>query len=222
MSLAFDLSWDPFSFMGNFFPNLSIITAPLHQLTTKDTPWNWKKKAQEAFDNLKTILSNDRVPAHYDPSKQIGISCDASACGIGTVLFHRYPDGSERPISNVSKSLTDAQRNYSQIQKEALAIVFALKKFHQFLYGRRFILVTDHKPLLALFGPTKPTPALAGNILARWALTLSQYDYIKSTGRQVNMETQMSSVDFPLDLSRLPIGPSLTMGKKLKTSTQFV
>ena len=199
-SLAFDLSWDPFSFMGNCFPNLSIITAPLHQLTTKDTPWNWNKKAQEAFDNLKTILSNDRVPAHYDPSKQIGISCDASACGIETVLFHRYPDGSERPISNVSKSLTDAQRNYSQIQKEALAIVFALKKFHQFLYGRRFILVTDHKPLLALFGPTKPTPALAGNILARWALTLSQYDYIK----EYRKTSEHGNADV---LSRLPIGP---------------
>ena len=73
--------------------------------------------------------------------------------------------------------LTDAQRRYSQIQKEALAIVFALKKLHQYLYGRKFILVTDNKPLLALFGPTKPTPALAANRLARWALTLSQYDY---------------------------------------------
>ena len=98
----------------------------MHQLTKKDTPWNWNKKAQEAFDNLKTILSNDMVLANYDPSQQIGISCDASACGIRAVLFHRYQDGSER---NASKSLTDAQRNYSQIQKEALAIVFSLKNF---------------------------------------------------------------------------------------------
>ncbi len=61
------------------------------------------------------------------------------------------------------------------IQKEALAIVFALHKFYQFLCGRKFILVTDHKPLTSLFGPTKSTPTLAANQLARWALMLNQY-----------------------------------------------
>ena len=73
--------------------------------------------------------------------------------------------------------MTDCQRRCNQIHKEALAIIFGLKKFHQFLYGRRFTIVTDHKPLLALFGPTKATPAMAANRLARWALILSQYNY---------------------------------------------
>ena len=117
---------------------------------------------------LKELLSMDMVLAHFDPTLPIGISCDASEVGLGVVLFHRYQDGSERPIANASKTLTETQRNYSQIQKEAL------NKFHQFLYGRKFILVTDHKPLLALFRPSK---ALAANRLARWALMLSQYDY---------------------------------------------
>ena len=85
---------------------------------------------------------------------------------MGAVLFHRYSDGGERPIANASKTLTTTQRGYSQIQKEALAIVFVLRKFHKFLYGRPFILITDHKPLLALFRPTKATPALAANRLA--------------------------------------------------------
>ena len=92
------------------------------------------------------MLCKDTVLAHFDPSCKTGIACDASEVGIGSVLFHRYPDGSERPIANASKTLTDTQRRYSKIQKEALAIVFALKKFHQFLYGRQFVLVTDHKP----------------------------------------------------------------------------
>ena len=80
-------------------------------------------------------------------------------------------------IANASKTLTSTQRRYSQIQKEALAIMFALNKFHQFLYGRSFILVMDHKPLIVLFGPTKATPALAANKACTWALTLSQYQY---------------------------------------------
>jgi len=131
---------------------------------------------QKAFKTLKDLLSSDNVLVHYNKNLPIGISCDASN-GIGAVLFHRFKDGSERPIANVSKTLADAQRNYSQIQKEALAIVFGLKKFYQFIYGRRFILVTDHKPLIAIFRPEKETPALAANRLARWDLLLNQFDY---------------------------------------------
>ena len=107
----------------------------------------------------------------------MGISCNASNVGIGVVLFHRYPDGSERPIFNASKTLTSSQRRYSQIQKEALAVVSGLKKFHQFLYDRKFILVTDHKLFLALFSPLSGTPAMEANCLAQWALMLRQYDY---------------------------------------------
>ena len=123
------------------------------------------------------MLSSNFVLAHFNPSLPLGISCDASNVGIDAVLFHRFPDGRERPVANASKTLTDAQRKYSQIQKEALSIVFALQKFHQYLYGRRFILVMDDKPLLALFGPHKATPVLPANRLARWALMLSQYEY---------------------------------------------
>jgi len=77
------------------------------------------------------------VLAHFDPSLPLGVACDASAVGIGTTLFHRYSDGSERPIAKISKMLTASQRNYSQIQKEALAIIYALKKFFQYLYMER-------------------------------------------------------------------------------------
>ena len=188
-------------FYGKFLPpNLSMITEPLHKLTRKNTQWKWGANEQSSFKKLKELLCADTVLAHFDPSLDIGVSCDASEVGIGAVLFHRYPDGSERPIANISKTLTATQTRYSQIQKEALSIVFALKKFHQFLYGRRFILVTDHKPLLAIFGPTKGTPALAANRLARWALLLSQYDYVieyRSTEAHGNADV----------LSRLPVGP---------------
>ena len=145
--------------------------------TRKNVDWRWGDQKASAFITLKEMLSTDIVLAHLDPFLPIGILCDASSAGIGAVLFHRFPDGSEQPIANVSKSLSETQRKFSQIQKEALSMVFALRKFHRNLYACKFILVTDHMPLLALFNPNKATPALAANRLARWVLMLGQYSY---------------------------------------------
>ena len=189
-------------FYAKFLPNLSTITEPLYCLTKRNVTWRWGAEEEAAFNQLKTMPCADTVLAHFEPNQEIGISCDASEVGIGAVLFHRYSDGSERPLANVSKTLTDTQRRYSQIQKEALAIVFALHKFHQFLYGRKFILVTDHQPLTSLFGPSKATPTLAANRLARWALMLNQYDY--------NIEYRKTSDHGNADaLSRLPVGADI-------------
>ena len=137
---------------------------PLYRLTKKATPWKWEEEEQAAFEQLKSVnlLSSDQVLEHFAENKTLVLACDASNVRNGTVLVHRYPDGSERPIANMSKTLTAAERNCSQIHKEALSIIFGLKKFY--LYGRPFILVTDHKPLTALFGPKKGTPLLAASL----------------------------------------------------------
>ena len=105
-------------------PYMSTVTEPLHKLTRKGQQWNWVKEEQEAFESLKDLLRTNNVLARYDPSLELDIFCDASKVGIGAVLFHRYSNGSERPIANVLKTLTDMQRRYSQIHKEALAVVF--------------------------------------------------------------------------------------------------
>ena len=102
----------------------------VHKLTRNSIEWKWKEK-EKAFQTVKDMLCTDMVLAHFDPSLPIGISCDAFNVGIGAVLFHRFQDGQEPPIANASKTLTERQRKYSQIQKEALAVVFALRKFHQ-------------------------------------------------------------------------------------------
>ena len=86
-------------------------------------------------------------------------------------------DGSEHPISLVSRTSTKAERNYSNLQREALAVIFGVKKFHQYLYGRQFILETDHKPLESLFNEKKATPSMAAARIQRWALTLAVYNY---------------------------------------------
>lgn len=179
-------------------PDYSRALQPLYRLTKKSETWRWGKEQEEAFKKSKEFLSSENVLVHYNPALPIGISCDASSEGIGAVLFHRYPDGSERPIGNKSKILTGAQKNYSQIQKEALAIIYGLKKFYQYLYGRKFKLVTDHRPLIAMFGPGKATPTLAANRLARWAMILNQFDYdieYRKTADHSNADA----------LSRLPV-----------------
>ena len=107
----------------------------------------------------------------------------------------------------MSKTLTAAERNYSQIHKEALSIIFDLKKFYQYLYRRPLILVADHKPLTALFGPKKGTQLLAASRLARWALLLNQFDY--------TIEYQKTADHGNADaLSRLPPGDDINFNRK--------
>ena len=177
-------------------PTFASVAEPLYRLTRKGHRWTWGSEKEAAFRQLKELLSTADVLAHFDPSLPLGVICDASAVGIGATLFHRYSDGSERPIANISKTLTASQPNYSQIQKEALAIIYALKKFFQYLYGRKFLLVTDHQPLVAMFGPNKPTPALAAN--RSWALFLRQFNYTI----EYRKTSEHSNADV---LSRLPV-----------------
>lgn len=194
-------------FYAKFIPSLATIAEPLYRLTKKANPWKWGDEEQTAFEQLKNVLSSDQVLVHFDPNKTLALACDASNVGIGAVLLHRYPDGSERPIANVSKTLTASQRNYSQIHKEALSIIFGLRKFYQYLYGRHFVLITDHKPLTALFGPSKGTPLLAANRLARWALWLNQFDYTieyRKTADHGNADA----------LSRLPSGNDIDFDRE--------
>ena len=86
-------------------------------------------------------------------------------------------DGSEHPIAYASRTLSSAERNYSNLEREALALVFGVKKFHQYICGRHFSLVTDHKPLGSLFNEKKATPPMAAARIQRWALTLAAYNY---------------------------------------------
>ena len=113
----------------------------------------------------------------FDPDKPPLLACDASPYGVGAVLSHQMKDGSERPIAFASRSLSPAETNYSQLDKEGLSLIFGVTKFHQYLYGMTFVLITDHRPLLGLFNEQRPIPARSTRI-QRWALTLAGYDYI--------------------------------------------
>ena len=91
--------------------------------------------------------------------------------------MHLFPEGKHRPIAFASRSLNKHEKGYSQINEEALAIMFGLKRFHMYLYGRHFTIWTDHKPLQRIFGHQTAIPALAAQQLQRWALILAAFDY---------------------------------------------
>lgn len=93
------------------------------------------------------------------------------------MLSHIKPDGAERPIAYASRTLSKAEQNYAQIEREALAIVFGVRKFHQYLYGNKFTLLTDHRSLTSILSPLKSIPSMAAARMQRWALLLSAHDY---------------------------------------------
>lgn len=97
--------------------------------------------------------------------------------GIGAVAYHTFPDNTIKAFYHVSRRLTSSECNYSQVETEGLGIVFGITKFHKYIWGRKFSLLTDHRPLLAIFSPTKGIPQHTANRLQRWALILMAYDF---------------------------------------------
>ena len=165
------------NYYGRFLQNLSSDLAPLYNLLKKGVDWSWAEGQEAAFIKVKEALQSDALLVHFDPKKPILLACDASPYGCGAVLSHEMPDGTERPIAYASRSLSPAEKNYSQLDREGLSLIFGVNKFHQYLYGTHFTLITDHKPLLGLFNEARPIPHNASGRIQRWALTLSGYNY---------------------------------------------
>lgn len=165
------------SFLGlvnyyhKFLPNLATVLNPLNQLLEQGRKWEWTKECNNAFSKVKELITSKMVLTHYDPnlSSEITVACDASPFGIGAVLSHVMEDGTERPIAFASRTLSKTEKNYSQIDKEALALVRGVKKCHLYLFGRHFTLVTDHEPLTSIFNPRKGIPAMTVARLQRYA-----------------------------------------------------
>ena len=186
------------NYYGKFIPMNADLLAPLYALL-KEKNFYWNQHHEEAFKKIKEELISDRYLTHYDPTLPIKLVCDASNVGIGGVLLHVFPDGSERPISFASRVLQPAEKKYAVIQKEELAIYWSVCKFYQYLMGNNFTLYSDHKPLNALFGENKGIPTMAAGRLQRWALFLSGFDYMFEYIKGVNNGAADGLSRFPVE-----------------------
>ena len=139
----------------------------MNRLLCKDICWKWTKDCAKAFQHIKDVLVSSTFVTHYNPSLPLRLAADASPYGLGAVISHVMEDGQEQPNAFASRTLSKSDQNYSQIEEEALALIFGVKKFHLYLCGQTFTLVTDHKPLTTIFGPKRGIPPLAAARLQR-------------------------------------------------------
>jgi hypothetical protein len=159
-------------YSSQFIPQFADITAPLRNLTRSEVRWG--KEEQAAFDSLKTSLSEDAVLGYYEVGLDTRLMVDAGPNGLGLVLLQRKSAGWQ-PVACHSRSLTDVEKRYSQMEREALAIRWACERCYQYLIGSpRFQVITDHKPLIPLFNNANSRPPLR---VERWLMYLQQFDF---------------------------------------------
>ena len=160
--------------LGKFSKNLAELTRPLRQLLSKHSTWLWGPEQDQAFTKIKTELTKPTVLALYDPQVPTKVSADASSYGLGAGVLQRH--GSDwKPIAYASRSMTETETRYAQIEKEALATTWACEKFSTYVLGSKFLIETDHKPLVPLLG-SKNLDNLPSRIL-RFRLCLTRFDY---------------------------------------------
>ena len=194
------------NFYRKFIPKAATLLEPLNKLLRSKEKWRWDKDQEEAFEKSKAALLKSTLLVHYDPKLPITVSADSSSYGVGAVLSHRI-DGIDRPVYFVSRTLTQVKRRYSQVEREALALVFAVKRFHFYLWGQKFKLVTDHKPLLGLFTANKCIPTMASGRIQRWALILQAYNFelVHCSGKLLGSADALSRLPLPNENECIPI-----------------
>lgn len=160
------------NFISRFIPHYSTLTAPLQVILKKNAVFRWLAEQKRAFETLKNSIA-DMKTAMFDPKAKTMLLTNASLTGLGAVLLLKKPGKEPDILTFASHSLTPAKRNYSQIEREALGLVWGCEKFKMYLLSRHFELLTDHKPLEVLFGPKSRPNAR----LERWILRLQCFDY---------------------------------------------
>ena len=156
------------NYLGRYTLALADLRPPLDRLYKKDTAWRWDPEHQRAFDGIKSVISSLPVLAYFDAKSEHTIQCDASKQGLGAVLLQEG-----RPVMYISRTLTETEQRYSNIERELLAVVFALERLNHYTAGYRVKVETDHEPLTSIW--KKPISSTSARV-QRLLLRLLQYD----------------------------------------------
>ena len=180
------------NYLARFLPQLSDAMAPLRALLKEDVDWDWNATHDKAFEHIKQLLTKAPVLAYYNPTAELSIECDASHSGLGAALLQKG-----QPLAYISRTLTDAEIRYAPIEKEMLAVVFSLEKWHHFTYDMRVTVYSDHKPLQSIFKkPLFKAPKHLQSMLMR---TLSyDVEIICRQGKQQTISDTLSKACLPL------------------------
>ncbi|PIK56483.1 hypothetical protein BSL78_06598 [Apostichopus japonicus] len=184
------------TYYGKFLSALSTTLAPLYDLLRKDTQWRWTQTEKSAFENSKDLLMSSQVLCHYDPTKELILSCDASPYGIGAVLAQKWKTAQSNRLGLLRAHCQAQKRIMRKLKKEGLACVLGVQRFHSYLYGRHFTLFTDHKPLLGLFNEGR-----------------AMYEYnlkFKPTDAHANADA-MSRLPLPETIKSNPVPPEIVL-----------
>ena len=161
--------------LNKFSPHIAHLSQPLRELLKGNNMWLWTDEHEDAMQKLKDEICSQRVLAHYDVNAQSKISADASAYGLGAVLLQSQDGVTWQPVAFASRSLSETEMRYAQIEKEALALVYACEKFSDYVLGKPILLETDHKPLVPLLG-NKSLDTLPPRVL-RFCIRLMRFQY---------------------------------------------
>ena len=180
------------TYLGKFVPNLSDQSAPLRELLAKGVAWEWGQKHDRAFERLIDAVCKAPMLKYYDPSKEITLATDASNSGFGAVVLQ-----DDKPVAFASRAVNSAEANYAPIEKEMRAVQFACERFHDYIYGGRVGIQTDHKPLIGIFD--KPLCKLSPRLM-RMRLALLKYDlHLKWIPGKTNVVPDALSRCFPVN-----------------------
>ena len=158
-------------YYARFIPRFADLAYPLTQLTKKEVVFKWGKEKEDAFQSIKTCLSQEPVLRIVDFKRKMFVQTDASDVGIGAALLQEY-DGHFHPVRFVSRKLKAAEQNYSTIEKEGLAIVWSIEKLAVYLYGRDFVILTDHRPLTFI-----QSSRMNNSRVMRWSMFLQDWSF---------------------------------------------
>ncbi len=185
------------TYCAKFIPNFSDLTEPLRQLTRKNMPFSWTSRHAQSFNAVKAALMSETVMAYFDKNKETELVTDASPLGLSAILTQKVPGSAERKVvAYISRSLSDVERRYSQTEREALAIVWAVERLHVYLYGGHFTLKTDCKPVQLILNNPKSRPPAR---IERWNLRLQDYDFDVSYTQGLDNPSDFLSRHLPVN-----------------------